>query len=242
MVVLERIEELDTIYNSHCNSEKEKTNLTKPNGSIELHNVTLFLNNKLVLKEISINFEPTLINGIMGCNGSGKTTILNLINRVYSIDSGIIKVSNQNIDDIKYHSLQENFAFVKQNPVLFDLSLIDNILLFDGSEKITQEELKNACEAVNLLDDINKMPYGFSTEFNDQNKLSVGQTQKLQIARMLLMNRPIILIDEATVNLDENSKEKIYNLFRDLSKSKTIILATNSDKDKLLCDNINYLK
>ena len=178
----------------------------------------------------------------MGCNGSGKTTILNLINRVYSIDSGIIKVSNQNIDDIKYHSLQENFAFVKQNPVLFDLSLIDNILLFDGSEKITQEELKNACEAVNLLDDINKMPYGFSTEFNDQNKLSVGQTRKLQIARMLLMNRPIILIDEATVNLDENSKEKIYNLFRDLSKSKTIILATNSDKDKLLCDNINYLK
>jgi|GEM_PF-5176159 len=235
---LERLEEFNKIYTEFALNERSKEGIDTLTGAIDFENISLTLSNKQILSEFNLVAKSKKLSGIIGQNGSGKTTLLNLLTNIYVPDVGSIKIDGIELSEIPYEDLQNNIAYIRQNPVLFHMTLLDNLLLFDGSDKISAKQIDEVCKAVNLLEDIQRMPNGFETEFNDKMKLSVGQTQKVQIARALLMNRPIILIDEATVNLDIDSRQKVYEIIKKLSLSKTVIFISNNESEMIICDEV----
>ena len=204
LVTLERLEKFDNLYKETVSNKEVETSEILYDGEIEFQDVKLVLDNKIIFEDLNLTVKSHSVNGIFGKNGSGKTSILNLLTKIYEPDKGIISLNGSNIKGLSYKFIQNNISYIKQNPMLFNMSLLENILLFNNANFIPLENIQNACKEINFLDDINNMPNGFNTVLNDKNRLSVGQTQKLQIARAILMDRPIILIDEATVNLDTN--------------------------------------
>jgi len=161
--------------------------------------------------------------GFVGVSGSGKTTLLNLIPRFFYLSQGKILIDNQNVNEVKLSSLRKKISLVSQDIILFDDTVLKNLTY--GYEKASKEEILQACKNSASQEFIEKLPDKYETIIGENGvKLSGGQKQRISIARAILKNASIILLDEATSSLDSESEKIIHDAIEKLTKNKTTII------------------
>ncbi len=193
-------------------------------GRIEYRNVTFGYNdNEKVLKKISFDVLPGSKVALVGESGEGKSTIASLLMRLYEPDSGTITIDGANIAQVTQHSLRENIAVVFQEPAPFSGTVAENIAYArpDASEKA----IIAAAKAANAHDFIEKLPDGYQTEIGERGvRLSGGQKQRLAIARALLKDAPILILDEATSSLDSRAEAQVQEALETLMEDRTTLI------------------
>ena len=190
-------------------------------ASIKLKNVNFRYKSNvknIVLRDININIAGKKMTALVGHSGSGKSTILNLIPRVYDVHSGEIVIDNQRIKDLNLNSLRKEISIVDQNTTLFDDTVFNNIKYAKPSA--SDQEVFNASKISMSTDFIEKLENKFETLIGENGvKLSGGEKQRISIARALLKDSKIILLDEATSSLDSETEEKIQKAIEELTLS-----------------------
>ncbi|MDC3154888.1 ABC transporter ATP-binding protein/permease [Pelagibacteraceae bacterium] len=210
---------------SLINEIKNAPDLTIKKSDITLENVTLSYEGQLnsALKEVNIHIPHGKTTALVGPSGSGKSSILNLIPRFYDPDSGTVKIDNQDIKNQTISSLRSSIALVSQEPILFDMSIHDNIRY--GRPEATKEEVIKAAQSAAAHDFITKLPNQYETVVGEKGySLSGGQKQRLSIARAFLKNSPILLLDEATSSLDAESEHLVQKAISTLMKDRTTLV------------------
>ena len=192
--------------------------------SIEFKNVGFFYeNNDSVLKDVSFNIEKGKMVAIVGPSGAGKSTIADLISRFYDVKSGSILLDGNDLRDISIKTLRKNLGIVTQETILFDETIEFNIAY--GKIHYSQDELVKASKAANAYNFINDQPNGFQTIIGEKGlKLSGGQRQRIAIARAILRNPPILILDEATSSLDTNSEREVQMAIDNLMRERTTVV------------------
>lgn len=189
------------------------------------------------LDSINLKFGKGQMTALVGSSGCGKSTIINLLFRLWDIDKGEISIDGINIKDYNLKSLRKNISIVTQDLLLFDDSILNNLTL--GNKNINKEFVEDICDKVDIHDFINELPNGFKTIIGEKGvKLSGGQKQRIAIARALISNSSILIFDEATSALDNISQKIILENISDLLKDKTVIviahrLSTIKNADKI---------
>jgi len=207
-------------------------------ASIEFKNISFtYPDGTLALRNLSTKIEGGTKVGLVGISGSGKTTFLNLIPRFYHLKNGCILIDNQNINDINLSSLRKEISLVSQDVILFDDTIRNNILY--GNALASEEEIIKACKFAAAQDFVEKLPNKYETIIGENGiKLSGGQKQRLSIARAILKNSSIILLDEATSSLDSESESVIQHAIENLTKNKTTIIIAHRLSTVMNCDKI----
>ena len=192
--------------------------------SIEFKNVGFFYeNNDSVLKDVSFNIEKGKMVAIVGPSGAGKSTIADLISRFYDVKSGSILLDGNDLRDISIQTLRNNLGIVTQETILFDETIEFNIAY--GKIHYSEDELVEAAKAANAYNFINDQPNGFHTIIGEKGlKLSGGQRQRIAIARAILRNPPILILDEATSSLDTNSEREVQMAIDNLMRERTTVV------------------
>tara|TARA_B100000686_G_scaffold246337_1_gene255722 strand:- start:17 stop:850 length:834 start_codon:yes stop_codon:yes gene_type:complete len=217
-------------------------NLKINTGDIEFENVSFVYPETEVaaVKNINISVKGGSTAALVGHSGAGKSTIINLIPRFYDPKEGDIKIDKQKINEVSLVSLRKNISLVSQDIMLFDDTVRANIAYakLDASE----EEIKKACEFAAASDFINDLPKSYGTLIGENGiRLSGGQKQRISIARAVLKNAPIILLDEATSSLDSESEEKVQNAIINLTKNKTTLVIAHRLSTIIRADKIFVL-
>ena len=214
-------------------------------GEVEFKNVAFSykdeINAKKVLDGLSFKIEKNKTVAFVGVSGSGKTTILNLIGKMYECDEGQISIDGKDIKSLDKSSIRDNIALVNQFPYIFDLSIRQNLLMVkpDASEEEIQDVIEKAC----LKEFIDSLPNGLETVVGESGvKLSGGQRQRIAIARALLKNSRIILFDESTSSLDNLAQEHIKQSIANLSGEKTIVMVAHRLSTIVNADKIFFLE
>ncbi len=193
--------------------------------------------NEKAIKEISFEIKGNTMAAFVGHSGAGKSTIINLLPRFYDPQNGSIEIDNQNIKDVSLSSLRKNLSLVSQDVILFDDSVKNNIAY--AKPNASEDEIIKACKFAASDDFIKKLPKGYDTIIGENGvRLSGGQKQRISIARAILKESPIILLDEATSSLDAESEEIVQNAINNLTKNKTTLviahrLSTIHSADKI---------
>lgn len=221
--------------------QKEKfgtTKVKKLNGNIKFNNVYFnYDDNNKIINNMTFEIKPNEKVAFVGKSGAGKTTIFSLITKLYSIDEGEILLDDYNINDLDQDSLRNNMSIITQNPYIFNFSIKDNLLL--AKENATMKEIRNACKMARIDDFIMSLPNKYNTMVGENGViLSGGQKQRIAIARALLMKTEIILFDEATSSLDNETQNEIKEAIENLKGKYTILiiahrLSTVIDSDKI---------
>ena len=228
---LEKIEKADII-------DKGGQNIELKRHDIKFSDVCFSYDKKQILNNISFYIPEGSTTAIVGPSGSGKTTICNLIARFYDVNSGVITVGDKNIKDITCDSLLKNISMVFQKVYLFNDTIKNNILF--GNPNASDNEVINAAIKAHCHEFISKLPNGYDTIIGDGGAtLSGGEKQRISIARAILKDSPIIILDEATASVDPENEHLIQNAISSLTKGKTVIviahrLATIQDADQIL--------
>ena len=174
-------------------------------------------------KKVSLNIPHGKTTALVGPSGSGKSSILNLIPRFYDPDSGKLKIDGQNIKDLTISSVRSVIALVSQEPILFDMSIKENILY--SRPNSTDEEIISAAKSAAADSFIAQLPNGYDTIIGEKGySLSGGQKQRISIARAFLKNAPILLLDEATSSLDTESESLVQEAIKKLMKDRTTLV------------------
>jgi ATP-binding cassette subfamily B protein len=194
-------------------------------GRVEFKDVKFAYDQTPVLKDLSFNLEPDTKLALVGESGEGKTTITSLLLRLYEAKGGAILIDGQNINDVTQTSLRANIGVVFQEPALFSGTVRENIAYSSGSA--SDEQISAAAKAANAHEFIIKFEKGYETEIGERGlKLSGGQKQRIAIARALLKDAPILILDEATSSLDTKSELKVQEALEHLMKGRsTLIIA-----------------
>lgn len=192
-------------------------------GKIEFKNVYFKYEKDSVLKGVSFNIEPKDTVAIVGKSGSGKTTTVNLISKIYEVDKGSILLDGNNINDLDKYSIRNNISVISQKPYLFNMTIKENLLLV--SPNASQKQIENVCKICELHDYIMSLPKKYNTLVGEGGvTLSGGECQRVAIARALLMKTNIILFDEATSALDNETQENIQKAINNISSEYTMII------------------
>lgn len=192
------------------------------NYDIEFKNVTFGYDKRTILHDISLKIPQYTTTAIVGPSGSGKSTICNLIARFYNVNSGEIFIGRHNINDFTCDSLLSNISMVFQNVYLFHDTVRKNIAF--GRPEATDEEIQNAAKKARCHDFIMQLPNGYDTVIGEGgSSLSGGEKQRISIARAMLKDSPIIILDEATASVDPENEHLIQEAITSLIKGKTII-------------------
>ncbi len=197
---------------------------TDVRGDVRLNDVTFgYTEDKIILKGVSVNAKKGQTVAIVGPTGAGKTTIINLLMRFYDQQSGEILMDGIPSDDIKRKDLRLAFTMVLQDTWLFYGTIYDNIVY--GRENATQEEVYQAARSARIASYIEGLPDGYNTVLSDDGvNISKGQKQLITIARAFLSNAPILILDEATSNVDSHTEIQIQNAMTELMKNKTCFI------------------
>jgi subfamily B ATP-binding cassette protein MsbA len=193
-------------------------------GRIELTNVSFgYEPNYPVLKQISMMVEPGQVAALVGPTGSGKTTIINLISRLYDPDTGTVKIDGTDVKLFQQESLRQQISFVLQDTLLFHGPVWYNIAY--GKPGASREEVRRAAELANAHEFIEQMPQGYDTVIGERGiTLSGGQRQRIAIARAVIRNTPILILDEASSGLDTASEKLVFDALDRLMEGKTSIV------------------
>lgn len=224
---------------------KEKENaikLKEVKGKITFENVCFSYNSENpVLKNISFEIKPGEMVAFVGPTGVGKTTIMYLINRFFDPQWGSIKIDEMDIRDVTLKSLHENISMVMQDVFLFNGTIFENIAY--GKEDATLEEVIEAAKIACIHDFIKDLPNGYYTQIGERGvKLSGGQKQRLAIARAVLKNAPILILDEATSSVDTETEEEIQRAINNLAGTRTILIIAHRLSTVKKADKIIVLK
>lgn len=204
--------------------KKSAVELKNVSGRVEFKNVSFsYKEEEVVLSNIDLLIEPGKTLALVGPSGGGKTTLCHLIPRFYEVDSGEILIDGINIKNIKLNSLRKNIGLVQQNVFLFTGTIGENILY--GKPDASHEEVIEAAVNANINDFIDSLPEGYDTFVGDKGlKLSGGQKQRISLARAFLKNPSILILDEATSSLDNESEAIIQKALEKLTIGRTVLV------------------
>lgn len=217
-----RIEEVLQTANTVDDNENGKK-LTYFNHSIELRNVSFAYNGVDVLKGINLTIEKGKTIALVGSSGAGKSTLADLIPRFHDVTEGELLIDGVNIKEFELQSVREQISIVTQEPILFNNTIASNILL--GKQDATDEEVTEAARVANAHDFIINKEENYNTIVGDRGtKLSGGERQRLTIARAVLKNSPILILDEATSSLDTESERLVQDAINKMMQNRTSIV------------------
>ncbi|MGN1205468.1 MAG: ABC transporter transmembrane domain-containing protein [Eubacterium sp.] len=219
--------------------DENAVELKEPKGEIMLSHVTFgYETNKPVLKDITLHVKPGEMLGIVGRSGAGKTTLVNLISRLYDVNEGEIKIDGIPVKDLAFHDLRRNVAMVSQDTYIFMGTVADNISY--ANSEATREDIIKAAMLASAHEFISNMPDGYDTVIGAAGKeLSGGEKQRISIARAILANPKILILDEATASVDTETEKAIQKSLNYLVKGRTTLsiahrLSTLRDADRLV--------
>ena len=217
-------------------------NLNIKKGNVVFEEVTFSYPNtqEQAIKNINISIKGGTTTALVGHSGAGKSTIINLLPRFYDPKEGKIYIDEQNIRSITLSSLRKNISMVSQDIILFDDTVRANIAY--ANMNASEKQIKDACDFAAATEFIDKLPEKFETIIGENGiRLSGGQKQRISIARAVLKNSPIILLDEATSSLDAESEEKVQNAVMNLTKNKTTLVIAHRLSTIIRADKIIVL-
>ena len=212
-------------------------------GEIELSNLTFSYSPELpnALEDVSVKVKQGYTLAILGRTGAGKTTLVNLLERLYDVEDGMIKIDGYSIRQIPLKTLRENIAYVPQDNFLFSDTLQKNIAF--GLTTATLEDVIKACEAACVHDNIIDFPEGYETMVGERGvTLSGGQKQRSSIARALLKNSPILILDDSLSAVDTDTEERILENLKELRKDKTTIIIAHRISTVVNADHVLVLE
>ena len=193
------------------------------NHAIEFKNVSFLYEDKVILKNINLTIEKGKTIALVGSSGAGKSTLADLIPRFHDVSSGELLIDGINIKDYSLHSVRTLMGIVTQEPILFNDTIANNISL--GMEHATKEQIISAAKIANADNYISKKEEGYDTNIGDRGtKLSGGERQRLTIARAVLKNPPILILDEATSSLDTESERLVQDAINNMMQNRTSIV------------------
>ena len=210
-------------------------------GEIEFKHVQFgYKKDELLFKDLNFKIEAGQCIGIVGKSGQGKSSIINLINKLFDVNGGEILLDGVNINNLSEDTIRDNISVVSQSPYIFDLTIRGNLELVKPDA--TFEEIVEACKKAYIYDFIMSLDDQFESKVGESGvQLSGGQKQRLAIARALLRKSKILLLDEATSALDNESQEKIKSAINDLKKEKTIVIVAHRLTTVMDCDRILFI-
>lgn len=218
-----------------------KKHLGKAHGDFEFKNVTFtYKNGHKVIDNMNFKIKANSTVAFVGKSGSGKTTVFNLLCKMYNIESGTITIDGIDINDLDKDSIRGNITIISQNPYIFNMSIRDNLRLV--KENLTDEEMKKACKTACLEEFIKSLPDGYDTIIGEGGiNLSGGERQRLAIARALIQRTEIILFDEATSALDNETQANIKKAIDNMKNEYTILIIAHRLSTVIDCDRILFL-
>ena len=214
--------------------------IKKVKGKFEFNDVHFGYKDKEVLKGVSFTVNPDETVAFVGKTGSGKTTIFNLLCKMYEVNSGEILIDNVNINELDKDTIRGNITVISQSPYIFNMSIKDNLKLVKPN--ITNKEMKEALKTACLYDYVESLPDKYDTILGEGGvTLSGGQKQRLAIARALIQKTEIILFDEATSALDNETQEKITKAINNMKREYTIMIIAHRLSTIINADKIFFL-
>jgi len=223
MIVGDAINRINEVLNEKPLSESSVNNIPKDNGITLEHVSYSYDGKKNALNDVSLSIKPGQTVALVGSSGGGKTTLANIVTRFFDPQKGRVLIGNIDICDIPKETLMNKVSFVFQNSRLIKASILENVRM--AKPDATREEIAHALEAAQCLDIIEKLPNGIDTVVGAKGVyLSGGEQQRIAIARAILKNAPIIILDEATAFADPDNEVRVQQALSALSKGKTVIM------------------
>lgn len=211
------------------------------NGEIDFKNVCFKYGTKPILEDVNIYIDAGEIVGIVGENGSGKTSITRILTRLCKIQSGKILIDSRDINEYKLDYFRNQIGYMTQKVFIFKGTVRDNLIL--GNQDIDDEKLCEILEAVRLKEDIDNMPNGLDTILEEKGaNLSGGQAQKISLARIILKNPSIVILDEPTASIDLETERFLSLNLKELLKNKTILIISHREELLKQCSRVFKLE
>ena len=206
------------------------------NHDIQVKDITFSYGKKKIIDGVSFTIPQNTTTAIIGPSGGGKTTLTKLIARFFDVDSGSITLGGKDIRDYSYDTLMKNFSFVFQNVYLFKDTIANNIRF--GTPEAGMDQVIDAAKKARCHDFIMALPNGYETVIGDEVNLSGGERQRISIARAMMKDAPIIVLDEATANVDPENEKELVDAIQQLTRDKTIIMIAHRLKTVRNADQI----
>ena len=230
----QKILDLDTM-------DIEGKDITPDNYDIDVSNIEFSYGKRKIIDGISLHIPQKTTTAVVGPSGGGKTTLCNLISRFWDVDSGSIRLGSVDVREYSMDSLMKNFSFVFQNVYLFADTVANNIAF--GRDNATREEVMEAAKKACCHEFIMSLPNGYDTVIGEGGaSISGGEKQRISIARAIMKNAPIIILDEATANVDPENEKELVEAIDALTKEKTIIMIAHRLKTVRNADQITVVE
>jgi ATP-binding cassette subfamily C protein LapB len=233
------VDRLGELFNSISERQESEVQMDKPKGEITMENITFAYGEELpkVIDDIKITLKATGIHALIGRNGSGKSTMLKLIQGLYKPMNGRILIDGADISQFSRSEMSLWMGYVPQDCVLFTGNVRDNIA--QRMPDATNEQIQKAAQAAGVNTFIIDMPEGYSTEIGEAGqRLSGGLRQRIAIARALVGDPPVVLLDEPSSSLDRQAEIELRNTLTSIAKERTVIIVTHSPILLAICDNL----
>lgn len=221
---------------------KGREEMVPKNGAISFeHTSFAFRNKEPVIKDFDLDIKPGEKVALVGESGCGKSTLAYLLLGFYKPEKGVIKIDGKDISEFTLESIHRNIGVVQQDVLIFDGTIRENVML--GNETASEEEMLAACKAAGVYDFVTELPDGFETVLGTKGRqLSGGQKQRISIARVYLKNPAILIFDEATASLDNETEALIHNAWKSVLKNRTAIIIAHRQSAVELCDRVALMR
>ncbi|MBI9008457.1 MAG: ABC transporter ATP-binding protein [Tenericutes bacterium] len=239
---IDRVINFHSVYMKYYEENNSKLEYKSKITNIMLENISKHFGDKEILRDVNINIPINSVVGVVGENGAGKTTLFKILSHMYLPDKGRIGVNNTWVNSINLESIYSIFSYVGINKTIYKLTVKENLLFSIRDNDFDETTLNNLLKTVNIYSDIFSLKENINTSINNENDLSSGQIQKIQLARMFLKNNPVLIIDEALSELDETSRKLILMYLKLYKKDKIIFITSHNQKDLSTCDIVLNIK